>query len=259
LNTSQWQPIYDAVVNGTNCTSTKDTLAYLKSLPVAALNNVLNGTAVNGATFVPVIDGEQLKGSTTASSETVNLSMFLYSLAPTSMKAQLSGPEISISRSNFLPASEQAAPISPPRLLPSSRSSTLISLRSASQLPLKSPSPDSGYGQQWKSAAAYAGDQQLHSSRHLTCQSWATNNVTVYSYHFNVVPTGLAPEIAVTHFQEVAFVFHDITGKGYSIDPFANKPPNYPQVSTLMSRMWINFVNSLNPNHAAIKDEKWPA
>ena len=38
---------------------------------------------------------------------------------------------------------------------------------------------------------------------------------------------GIPPEIGVTHFQEVAFVFNNVHGLGYAINPFLGKPQSY--------------------------------
>jgi len=52
----------------------------------------------------------------------------------------------------------------------------------------------------------------------------------------------------VAHFQEVAFVFNNIDGLGYAVDPFQNKSQSYIDLSNLMSKSWASFVNDLDPN-----------
>lgn len=93
--------------------------------------------------------------------------------------------------------------------------------------------------------------------------AYANNNVTAYSYHFNVLPAGLAGVTGATHYQEVAWVFNNIDGNGYATDPFNASlvdRPAYVQVSTLMSRMWASFVSDLNPNnHVLTGYPVWPA
>ncbi|GMF26791.1 unnamed protein product [Phytophthora lilii] len=44
----------------------------------------------------------------------------------------------------------------------------------------------------------------------------AANDVTSYSYVFNVLVIGLTQYIGATHFQEVAFVFYNLQGNGYN-------------------------------------------
>jgi acetylcholinesterase len=52
----------------------------------------------------------------------------------------------------------------------------------------------------------------------------------------------------VTHFQEVAFVFNNVKGLGYAIDPFLDMPQSYFNLSKLMSCSWASFVHDLDPN-----------
>jgi carboxylesterase type B len=77
------------------------------------------------------------------------------------------------------------------------------------------PQANTTYGYQWKRAAAYGGDLVQHAPRRLVSQSWAAQNVSVWTYHFNVWVNGLDAETGVTHFQEVVFVFDNTNGLGY--------------------------------------------
>jgi triacylglycerol lipase len=116
------------------------------------------------------------------------------------------------------------------------------------------PPSKASLGVQWKRAAAYAGDLMQHAPRRLITQTWAKYNVTSYSYHFNVFPSGLDVTIGVTHFQEVTFMLHNVQGFGYhnavASNPFAGKPESYLQVATMMSRMWARFIVDLDPNNS---------
>jgi triacylglycerol lipase len=116
------------------------------------------------------------------------------------------------------------------------------------------PPSKASLGVQWKRAAAYAGDLMQHAPRRLITQTWAKYNVTSYSYHFNVFPSGLDATIGVTHFQEVAFMMHNVQGFGYqnavASNPFAGKLESYFQVATMMSRMWARFIVDLDPNNS---------
>jgi carboxylesterase type B len=62
----------------------------------------------------------------------------------------------------------------------------------------------------------------------------------------------LSPASGAAHFQEVAFVFHNLQGQGYNnsvaVDPFANKPSTFERLATIMSRMWISFIVAGDPN-----------
>lgn len=119
------------------------------------------------------------------------------------------------------------------------------------------------YGTQWKRVAAFFGDMVEHMPRRAAVQAMASRNVTAYSYRFNVLPAGLAAAIGVTHYQEVAWVFNNIDGAGYSTNPFAvndaAQRAAYVEVSTLMSRMWASFATDLDPNnHGLTGYPTWP-
>jgi len=118
-------------------------------------------------------------------------------------------------------------------------------------------------GAQYKRASAYGGDIAMQAPRRATSQAWAAQNVSSWSYHFNVVPNGVPPQIGACHFQEVAFVFRNLQGQGYNnsvaVDPFANKPQSYTNVATIMSRMWASFIATGNPNNPKATSVAWPA
>lgn len=64
---------------------------------------------------------------------------------------------------------------------------------------------------------------------------------------------GISYVYGAVHFQEVAFVFHNIEGHGYPQNGNPNpmggpERPKYLRVSQLMTRMWISFVNFGDPN-----------
>jgi carboxylesterase type B len=118
------------------------------------------------------------------------------------------------------------------------------------------------YGAQWKRSAAFFGDMVEHYPRRTVVQAYARGNVTAYSYRFNVLPAGMPAAIGVTHYQEVAWVFNNIEGRGYATNPFNGTLVDrdaYVQVSTLMNRMWASFATDLTPNnHGLTGYPKWP-
>lgn len=60
----------------------------------------------------------------------------------------------------------------------------------------------------------------------------------------------IAGYIGATHFQEVAFVFDNTNGEGYTTNPFGNQPAAYPALAKSMSNAWVNFITGLDPNGA---------
>jgi carboxylesterase type B len=110
------------------------------------------------------------------------------------------------------------------------------------------------FGRQSKRAAAYFGDMLMQGPRRISAQSWAKYNGTAYTYIFDIIPNGLNNYIGATHFQEVAFVFHNIAGDGYNnsvaVPPFEGMPESYIQAATLMSRSWVSFIVNGDPNYS---------
>jgi len=71
---------------------------------------------------------------------------------------------------------------------------------------------------------------------------WAAAKLPAYVYRLNTLTTSLLPNFAfgVYHTSEIAFVFHNVRGIGYSTgDPFAGQPSSYIALADLMSRAWI--------------------
>lgn len=113
--------------------------------------------------------------------------------------------------------------------------------------------PDPPYGSAYGKTSLLLGDLLFIAGRRITAESWATHNATVYSYRFDTVPAGLDPlTLGAAHFQEVAFVFENTQGLGFESNPFAvpsfELKNKYINMSKLMGRMWVNFVNEGNPN-----------
>jgi hypothetical protein len=107
------------------------------------------------------------------------------------------------------------------------------------------------YGAQFRRAATFYGDAAFVAGRRLTCQTWARADVPAYCYRFNAIPAGVRPISAVTHFQEIGFVFYNTLGIGYppvAINPFTNKSEAYTNLARFMDSSWISFVHDLDPN-----------
>ncbi|KLU88025.1 hypothetical protein MAPG_07012, partial [Magnaporthiopsis poae ATCC 64411] len=95
-------------------------------------------------------------------------------------------------------------------------------------------------------------------------RTWARAGLPVWSYHFNVLVNGISPALGATHFQEVAFVFNNTRGLGYdtavAVNPFEGKPPTFGRLADVMSRMWVAFIVSGDPNaHRGVTNAvRWP-
>jgi carboxylesterase type B len=113
---------------------------------------------------------------------------------------------------------------------------------------------DSSLGLQFKRCAAMIGDVLMHAPRRLTTEIWAANNLSSYSYHFNVVPNGVSSSFGSVHGAEIPFVFNNYNADGYAVhgqvNPFADKPDSYKELVRLMTRQWSSFVATLDPNES---------
>ncbi|KAK1986730.1 carboxylesterase [Colletotrichum cereale] len=62
---------------------------------------------------------------------------------------------------------------------------------------------------------------------------------------------------------EVAFVFNNTDGLGYETavasDPFEGKPEAYRRLADVMSRMWVAFIATGDPNRNGVSNVTWPA
>ncbi|KAI1495428.1 Alpha/Beta hydrolase protein [Biscogniauxia marginata] len=248
-NADTWQPYFDAVVERTGCANATNRLGCLRALPWETLNGIFNSTTslgVSSPSLSAVIDDDFItaqgykllregkfarvsllignnfdEGTAYAKKGINDTSQFLSyvisqgintSLADTVGELYPDDPTVGI------PESYEGRP------------------------------PDYPYGSQFKRVAAFAGDVQQHSGRRLTAESYVGASVPVYSYMWNVHVNGISEIYGATHFQEVAFVFNNTQGLGYSVDPFANKPETFKELADMMSKMWVSFIHSGNPN-----------
>lgn len=262
----EWQPIYNYVVASTNCTDAPDTLACLRTVPTDALSAVFNST-FNGSNIGsesatrPQIDGDFLQASGTEQLRSGQFVKVPYLLGANFDEGASFGTQGINTTAEFAAEIVRAAP--PAGGMDNATVSALLALYPddpALGIPATlqgRPSPESGYGRQWKREAAYAGDIEMHAARRLAARAWAGAGAEAYSYHFNVLVNGATAEEGSGHYREVAFVFDDVSGLGYnnsvSVDPFAGKPETFVQLARMMSRMWVSFIVNLDPNLAGGK------
>jgi carboxylesterase type B len=241
------------VANLTNCNATADSLQCLRELPFAELNDVLNATA-NEVFYMPAVDGDlieelgsdQLKkgkfvkvpfltGTNTDEATgymfdlplntNANFSQFVDDVAHVGLNDTIHAilypdiPEIGIP-SNYGTGNERPS------------GELLESL-----------------GLQYKRGVSFYSDFDMHNNRRAANQAWDKYNITTYSYRFNIIPEGTPAYTSVFHSAEIAFVFNNVDGIGYDVNPFGNVTnKRYAATSKLMTRMWSSFVTHLDPN-----------
>lgn len=261
-----WQPYYDGLVSSAGCANATDTLDCLRTIPVGTLSSLINTTAVLQAPTRPVIDGDFLTELGTTALRAGRFARVPYLIGTNFDEGTAFGVRgvntedqfvAMVERSNAGITPEDALAIA--ALYPDDPDQGIPATLKGRPAPAQLPT----LGYMWKRSAAYSGDVPMQVPRRIASEEWARHGVPSYSYHFNVLVNGLADYTGATHFQEVAFMFNNTGGLGYTnavaVNPFANMPETLPKLANLMARMWISFVINLDPNDVKIdKPAVWP-
>jgi carboxylesterase type B len=239
---------FNTIASQVGCSQSADRVQCLRDVPFATLNATMNGTLSSTGGFVPVTDSDLIQdyGS-------VQLEKGQFVKVPIVVGTN-SDEGASFSPYNIDTTEQFAASLTASGLPPSVRDSVLKAypddLSTNVIASLGSQRPAARFGQQFRRVATYIGDQLFIAPRRQTAVSWANHGTTAYAYRFNADQAGFAPELAVSHFKEIGFVFRNIEGVGFRPDvkPFAGKPQRYADLATFMSSTWASFVYDLNPN-----------
>ncbi|KAL3601460.1 hypothetical protein FPOAC2_05721 [Fusarium poae] len=114
---------------------------------------------------------------------------------------------------------------------------------------------------QYKRMAAFQGDNLFVSWRRRRSDAWSKYDVPAYTYLFESPNTNMPPQIGTPHFVEIAYVFFNKLGMGYSknLGPFHNASKEVLDLAQLVTRMWISFITEGNPNeHGLPSIPEWP-
>ncbi|KAG7378033.1 hypothetical protein PHYPSEUDO_010618 [Phytophthora pseudosyringae] len=260
-NASAFDVYYNNITAATNCSSTKDTLECLRHVPVTQLSGIFNSSVTSSAPFYPVVDGDFIEK---AGPTLMNEGKFVHVpiLHGTNHDEGTAFGATGIDTTEeFVAYVESIAESAEDAAALADLYPDIPEIGIPGTLHGR-PGNDTPYGAMYKRVAAYAGDKSMHAPRRFTSQTWAANNVTSYSYVFNVLVNGFSPYIGATHFQEVAFVFYNLEGNGYtnavSADPFLNEPETFTQLARMMSSMWTSFIVDQAPNSNNATDVEWP-
>jgi carboxylesterase type B len=253
------QAAFDTVVAQVGCHNATNKVQCLREVPFQTLNATMNGNLSTTGGFNPVIDGDftQDYGSRALKNgKFVKVPLMVgansdegASFAPLGINTteQYKAALVTLP-SSFRDAILQA--------YPDDLSTNVIAA-------LGTQRPAAIFGQQFRRAATYTGDQLFIAPRRQTAVTWASHKIPTYAYRFNTDQAGFAPEMAVSHFKEIGFVFRNIEGVGWrpDIKPFAGKPQRYVDLAYFMSSTWASFVHDLNPNSWKSRPkgiENWP-
>lgn len=261
-NVSDGQAIYNNITAATGCNNSADSLGCLRALDFGTLNAAVNVTPSYG--FYPYVDGDMIQGS---QYDQLNNGQFIHVPlidGANTDEGTAFGPRGINNNSDFAKyLSTTPGKYTLNETVLTGLEATYPFIPAALDVLYEIPLDyefNTTYGHQYRRAVAFGGDFAFHAARRLQCQSWSKQNVSAYCYRFNVVVNGLNLFIASTHFQEVAFVFNNLNGLGYAVNPFAGEPATYVALSDLMSKMWASFIHDGNPNgHGVSGYEEWPA
>ncbi|KAF1851638.1 carboxylesterase family protein-like protein [Cucurbitaria berberidis CBS 394.84] len=253
LSNADW---YNELVRRTSCGNSSSTFECLRQLPAEQLNTAINTTSpasnLSIIQFMPVLDYDFIKKPTSLQLKAGDYVKVPIISGANSDEGSAFGPSpvettedfyrymTSSGRGNVPPALAkqllEAYPDDP-------------SVNVIANLGNSRPGPP--FGAQFRRSASYFGDMVFIANRRLTCETWAAAGLSAYCYRFNAIPAGLPPTIGVTHFQEVAFVFLNLEGRGYvpaAVPPFTNKSESYRDLARFMNSNWVSFVHDLDPN-----------
>ncbi|KAF3912417.1 Cholinesterase [Dactylellina cionopaga] len=118
-------------------------------------------------------------------------------------------------------------------------------------------------GSQFFRGAAIFGDLAMTYPKRYTAEQLAAHGTPVWSYRFKCVPWQYPAYIGSTHFAEVAFVFNNVNqtlSDGItSTNPMGGpNRPLYVEFAKMMSRTWIQFFVTGDPNGAVGGSPHWP-
>lgn len=262
-NGSDWyQPIYNNIIDKTNCSDAIDTLSCLRTIPYEDIYPLLNSSAITGPGWYPTVDGD------------------IYPDFPTQLLAQGRFAHIPHLYGSNSDEGTDNAPVGVINTdadlrdfllhgtgfnFPASIVDEIMRLYPddpAQGVPINTGDERfADLGWQYKRAAAIMGDVFYHATRLNDARQYAKYSPT-YIYRFNTRPyenstnatytdtTGsLAPAYkGVEHFSEVQFVFNN--------PQFVGSWPEHKALSAQMSEQWINFANYGNPNGEGLP--AWP-
>ncbi|RAH80132.1 alpha/beta-hydrolase [Aspergillus japonicus CBS 114.51] len=247
--TSEYQERFDGIVAAAGCSSHQNStkLDCLRDLPFATLNNILNTTTYNTG-WEPTVDGDFVARYPSQQLEDGAFVHVPIIAGTTTDEGTTQCPKpvnTSLELRGWMTALNNTIATRLLTLYPNTTTFGIPSPKELGGTNITFPQP---YGASFRQTAAYYGDQVFIASRRRTCEVWAARGIPAYCYRFNTKPAGLAWEVGVEHFSDVAFIFNNLAGEGYDPSPFARMPASYTELSYLMAGSWASFVTSLDPN-----------
>ncbi|KAK1541710.1 carboxylesterase [Colletotrichum paranaense] len=286
FNSTAYQTNYDLFVgNISSCASTvgtQESIECLRTAPLDEFNAVLNATT-SPFSFIPMKDGDFLADFATSQLERGDFvkvpiligsnsdegSAFGQGRGPNGGPINTDEDMAFAVRSIMAPNVEETTGQSIEELVdealalyPDDQAVGIPSLETWPHIIQPGEEIAVARGLQQRRGGAFFGDMFFGFLRRRANIIWSQNGVPSYAYRFDVTVNGVPEYIGATHFQEVAFVFNNLNGLGYDVNPFGGNSTSYTEKATALSKTmsaaWVNFFVSLDPNGAPDLDE-WPA
>jgi cholinesterase len=258
----QYQGAYDAIVNYTNCSNAADTLNCLRSVPEETMAYAINIT--NGVTkpvvYLPVIDNDFVKGwpsDQVAAKQYVKVPSIV-------LEADDEGGAFVIFGLNT--TADLQGVLQTWYSITNDSFNTLIDLypnpdNGTYGVPFGVPNatiPDS-FGTEYRQASAIIGDLIMTAPRRWMSK-YLGQTQPLWSLHWNISDFNVSSAIGANHESELPYIF-DNPAQMYNVtgEPGWNADPRSAGIASLMSSMYISFVNSLDPNmHGLANVTNWP-
>ncbi|CUM54100.1 unnamed protein product [Debaryomyces tyrocola] len=146
------------------------------------------------------------------------------------------------------------------------------------QPPYQPPFPVSfkGYGLGFRRAASITGDLMFIGPKRQVAENWVSKNLTAYTYRWNLYLNGTDEQLGATHAQELRWNFDNNQTRFQSLSPqqqnqtlislfnrdglYRNHQGEAVTMAEVISKQWISFITTLNPNnHDIYGIPHWPS
>jgi carboxylesterase type B len=262
-NGSDWyQPIYDKIVEQTNCTDWPDTLECLRTIPFEIIFPFLDSTKVGGPGFYPTVDGDIMPNYPTELLHSGRFAHIPHLYGSNTDEGTDNAPTgvINTDEDLYSYLLNSSGYDFPPAVV--RKIMELYPDDPALGIPLNTGSERfAAQGYQFKRAAAIIGDAFYHATR-LDDARYYSKSARTFIYRFDTRPFLNAtnatytdnvgsfppPWKGVQHFSEVAFAFAN--------PQYVGPWPEYKALSDVMSAQWINFIHCGDPNGNGLPT--WP-
>lgn len=96
----------------------------------------------------------------------------------------------------------------------------------------------------------------MHVTRRASNHAWSKKGVKSWAYRWDVTTSAAGAGNGAAHFQEVSFVFDNVNGLGYAINPFEGLDSGKLELAKEMSKRWVSFIAKGDPDFEG--SEEWP-